>query len=109
MKDANLAWEMILSKVTITPQDVPTIIQKSGSYGCWFHAVGNGSEIKINTSASHTPSCRPAKNAKIEKFQFLKLYPNYVPWRDGTLDRESAKAGTFISSYVFGLINKFIV
>jgi len=108
MQDAIIAWENILNIVTTTPQDVPTVIQKTGSFGCWFHAIGNGKNILIKEAISNLPSCHPAKNAKIEKSQFLRLYPNYTPWRRGTLDRENAKAGTFISSYAFGLINKFL-
>jgi len=101
------AWEKIVKEVTSKPQDVPTIIQKSGSIGKWFHAIGNGEYIIIEAAKSHKPSCRPSYNTKIEITQFVKLYKNYSSWRAGTLNREDAKAGTFISSYVFGLINKF--
>jgi hypothetical protein len=106
MYTSNDAWKKILVELIDSPQDVATIY-KNGHFGKWFHATQHNGLIFIGNAKSHFPSCNLKHSAIISKEDFIKLYPNYRKWRSGELSREKAKAGTFVSSYVFGLISRF--
>jgi hypothetical protein len=106
MYTSNEAWKKILVELIEASQDVATV-SKDGLLGKWFHATQNNGFIFIDKAKSHYPSCNLKHNTIITKEIFMKLYPNYAKWRSGALSREEAKAGTFVSSYVFGLINRF--
>ena len=106
MYSPNEAWKKILVELIDSPQDVVTI-SKSGCSGKWFHATQYNDMIFINNSKTHYPSCNIKRNIMINKEVFIMLYPNYKKWRSGEISREDAKADTFVSSYVFGLIKQF--
>jgi hypothetical protein len=63
--------------------------------------------LYVDEAKEHRPSSTLAVTRSISKSEFIKLYPNYFKWRDGSMPREQAKGGSMNSSYVFALIHEF--
>ena len=98
-------WKKIVSELYSKPAEIQTI-RLNNSKGVWFLASSRYGIIEINKSQVNKSSSKLKNTRKINKKEFIELYPYYKPWKEGC-SRKSMQGLSLNTSYILALISHF--